>query len=86
MFTPSREQWPSHKGTGGVMFCRHLKTIGLAVALLVAASSIHNIATAATAMHPVAAPTHAEHYRVSISSAEASIAAGASLRSISIGY
>ena len=68
------------------MFFHHLKTIGWGVALLIAASSIHNRATAAMAARSADAPIHTAIYRVSVQAGQSSLASAAALQCIGIGY
>jgi hypothetical protein len=67
------------------MFFNHLKTIGVAVGILISASGVEQLATAPAiaSNRPTAIP---EPYRISALTAQPSLATGAALRSINVGF
>jgi hypothetical protein len=67
------------------MFFNHLKMIGVAVGILISASGVEQLATvpAVASIRPTAIP---ERYRISVQAVQPSLATGATLRSISVGF
>ena len=65
------------------MFFNHLKTICISVGILVCASGVQQLATAQVV---AAAKPAGEGYRLSAVAAQPSLATGAALRSISVGF
>jgi hypothetical protein len=63
---------------------QHLRTVLLATAILAVLGALHTVSTAVARPTPVPAPTRTEPER--LTSAAVSSLAGASLRSVSIGF
>ena len=71
-------------GNLGVLMLQHLRTVLLATGVLVAVGTVHALSAATARPVPAKASFRTEPER--LSSAAVSSLAGASLRSISIGY